>query len=96
MATDEHSDAPILNFELVPSDFDEDTLEVCALGKENKLKKFKNAVIKKQILQHLQEELNYIDEDPEAEDYLMGYDDDENPEDLYSDLGQDYQVRSTA
>jgi len=65
VATDEHSDAPILNFELVPSDFDEDTLE---------------------------EELNYVDEDPEAEDYLMGYDDDENPEDLYSDLGQDYQL----
>ena len=28
VATDQHSDAPILNFELVPSDFDEDTLEV--------------------------------------------------------------------
>ena len=39
VATDEHSDAPILNFELVPSDFDEDTLEVCALGHVNKLRK---------------------------------------------------------
>ena len=32
VANDEHSDAPILNFELVPSDYDEDALEVCRIS----------------------------------------------------------------
>jgi len=76
VANDEHSDAPILNFELVPSDYDEDALE--------------EELNYMDPVEEEGEDLG--DSDISDDDYLMGYGEEDPDDYYHMDnMDQDYQ-----